>query len=140
MERLIDSGSSAAKSFLVVVSFHGDLGFFDKARDRLQPVRRVLTHKTTVKDVIESLGVPPPEVDLIVFNGQPIDFSFRLQADAALDVYPIASDLFPSCRRARFALLSQTVISESSREISACSGWTSVISATQTIASSWPLR
>jgi uncharacterized protein with PIN domain len=98
MEQSIDAGNSAAKSFLVVVSFYGDLGYFVKTKDRRQPVRRVLTHKTSVKDVIESFGVPHPEVDLIVFNGQPVDFSFRLEADAALDVYPIAADLFPSSR------------------------------------------
>jgi uncharacterized protein with PIN domain len=98
MERSIDSDSSASKSFLAVVSFHGDLGFFVKAKDRLQPLRRVLTHKTSVKDVIESFGVPHPEVDLIVFNGQPVDFSFRLEGDAALHVYPISVDLFPSFR------------------------------------------
>jgi uncharacterized protein len=98
MERSIDSSSSASKSFLVVVSFHGDLDFFVKAKNRLQPVRRVLTKKTSVKDVIESFGVPHPEVDLIVFNGQPVDFSFRLEADAALDVYPISADFFPSSR------------------------------------------
>jgi uncharacterized protein with PIN domain len=98
MERSIDSGSCASKSFLVVVSFYGDLGFFVKAKDRLQPVQRVLTSKTSVKDVIESFGVPHPEVDLIVFNGQPVDFSFRLEADAALEVYPISADLFPSFR------------------------------------------
>jgi hypothetical protein len=98
MERSIDSSSSASKSFLVVVSFYGDLDFFVKAKNRLQPVRRVLTYKTSVKDVIESFGVPHPEVDLIVFNGQPVDFSFRLEADAALDVYPVSADLFPSSR------------------------------------------
>ena len=98
MERSLEPGSSRANSFLVIVSFYGDLVFFVRAKDRLQPVRRVLTHKTSVKDVIESFGVPHPEVDLIVFNGQPVDFSFRLETDAALDVYPISADLFPSFR------------------------------------------
>src|SRR5437667_298415 len=87
VERSMDFGSSTAKSFLVIASFHGDLVFFVRAKDSLQPVRRVLTHKTSVKDVIESFGVPHPEVDLIVFNGQPVDFSFRLETDTALDVY-----------------------------------------------------
>ena len=98
MDRPIDSGNSAAKRFSVVVTFYGDLGFLVKNKDRLQPVRRVLTHKTTVKDVIESFGLPHPEVDLIVFNGQPVDFSFHLEADSALDVYPISTNLFPSFR------------------------------------------
>ncbi len=89
MERSINSDSSAAKKYSVLVSFHGDLGFFLKSKDRLQPSRRVLGHKTSVKDVIESFGVPHPEVDLITLNGQPVDFSFHLEADIALDVYPI---------------------------------------------------
>src|SRR6516225_10157096 len=96
VERSMDLGSSRAESFLVIASFYGDLGFFVGTKDSLQPVRRVLTHKASVKDVIESFGVPHPEVDLIVFNGQPVDFSFRLETDAALDVYPISADLFPS--------------------------------------------
>jgi len=98
MERSIDSGSSAAKRFSVVVTFFGDLAFFVKNKDRLQPVRRVLTHKTSVKDVIESFGVPHPEVDLIVFNGKPVDFSLHLEADTALEVYPISANLFPTFR------------------------------------------
>ncbi len=89
MERSNNSDSSAAKKYFVLVSFHGDLGFFLKGNARLQPTRRVLSHKTSVKDVIESFGVPHPEVDLIVLNGQPVNFSFHLEADTALDVYPI---------------------------------------------------
>src|SRR5271165_1710335 len=98
MERSIDSGNSPSKRYSVVVSFYGDLGFFVKSKDRLQPVRRVLMHKTSVKDVIESFGVPHPEVDLIVVNGQPVDFSFHLEADAALEVYPISAAFFSTFR------------------------------------------
>jgi uncharacterized protein len=90
IERSIGSGDSAAKKYSVVVSFHGDLGFFVKCKERSG--LRVLTHKTSVKDVIESFGVPHPEVDLIVLNGRPVDFSFHLEADAALDVYPISAN------------------------------------------------
>ena len=98
MERSIDSGTSAAKRFSVVVSFYGDLGFFVKNKDRLQPFRRVLTHKRSVKDLIESFGVPHPEVDLIVVNGQPVDFSFHVEADTALDVYPVSATFFSTIR------------------------------------------
>jgi uncharacterized protein len=90
--------NSAAKRFSVDVSFYGDLGFFVRGKDRSQPLRRILTHKTSVKDVIESFGVPHPEVDLIVLNGQPVGFSFHLEADTALDVYPISAELFPAFR------------------------------------------
>jgi uncharacterized protein with PIN domain len=80
-----------AKSFSVVVAFHGDLGFFIKTREKSQPVRRVLTDKTTVKDVIESFRVPHPEVDVIVANGKPVNFAARLEADTTLDVYPVST-------------------------------------------------
>lgn len=98
MERSIYSGSSAAKRYSVVVSFYGDLGFFVKNRDGLKPFRRVLSHKSSVKDVIESFGVPHPEVDLIVVNGQPVDFSFHLEEDTALEVYPISATFFSTFR------------------------------------------
>jgi uncharacterized protein len=91
MERLIDSSSSAAKRFYVVASLHGDLGFFVKNKERPRPAQRVLAHKTSVKDVIESFGVPHPEVDLIIVNGRPVDFSFHLETNTALDVYPISA-------------------------------------------------
>ncbi len=98
MERSSDSSNSAAKRFSVAVSFYGDLGIFVKNKDKLQPIRRLLSYKTSVKDVIESFGVPHPEVDLIVVNGQPVDFSFHLEADTALEVYPISATPFSSFR------------------------------------------
>jgi uncharacterized protein with PIN domain len=41
--------------------------------------------------VIESCGVPHPEVDLILVDGQPFDFHHTLGADADVDVYPVGS-------------------------------------------------
>jgi uncharacterized protein len=92
-----------AKRFSVAVSFHGDLGFFLKDKGSAQPVRLVLAHKTTVKDVIESFGVPHPEVDAINVNGQPVNFSFHLEADTTLEVYPVSTTFFSTLRlQARF--------------------------------------
>jgi hypothetical protein len=42
----------------------------------------------SVKDVIEAFGVPHPEVELILANGQPVDFAYSLQAGDRLAVYP----------------------------------------------------
>jgi len=82
----------------VVLSFGGDLGFFIKQLKPEMPIVRVLKRKTSVKDIIESCGVPHPEVDLIVCNGQPVDFSFQLETDARLDIHPISTPLFPGFR------------------------------------------
>jgi uncharacterized protein with PIN domain len=84
--------------FRVSLSFHGDLSFFLKREERNCVVNRVLSHKSSVKDVIESRGVPHPEVDLILCDGRPVDFAFQVESEAAIDVFPITTELFPECR------------------------------------------
>lgn len=74
--------------FTVRLAFHGSLTFF------LRPtadggIERQLREKTSVKDIIESIGVPHPEVDLILVDGQPVDFGFALSSAKSLDVYPV---------------------------------------------------
>jgi hypothetical protein len=55
-------------------------------------VERRLSEKTSIKDVIESCGVPHPEVDLILVNGQPVNFRHLSESDEDVDVYPIDSE------------------------------------------------
>ena len=43
----------------------------------------------TVKDIIESLGVPHAEVDLILVNGKSVDFSFQLTEGDQVSIYPV---------------------------------------------------
>jgi len=98
VDQSIDSDGTTRKSFSVAVTFHGDLVYFVRNKERLEPHRRVLAHKASVKDVIESFGVPHPEVDLIIVHGQPVQFTFQLQVDTAFDVYPISSSFFSAVR------------------------------------------
>jgi hypothetical protein len=44
-----------------------------------------------VKDVIESCGIPHPEVDVILVDGQTVDFAHTLARDAEIDVFPIGN-------------------------------------------------
>jgi uncharacterized protein len=75
--------------FTIRLKFHGDLPFFLGTKTRPETVERALREKTSVKDVIESCGVPHPEVDLILVDGQPVDFHHTLGTDADVDVYPV---------------------------------------------------
>ena len=75
--------------FTIRLKFHGDLPFFLGSKTRRESVERALREKTSVKDVIESCGVPHPEVDLILVDGQPVDFHHTLRTDADVDVYPV---------------------------------------------------
>ena len=88
-------------TFTVHLRFHGDLPFFLGSRRRQAlPLEKVLREKTSVKDVIESCGVPHTEVDLILANGQPVTFAHHLVRDEEVDIYPVSAppDLFPANR------------------------------------------
>lgn len=43
----------------------------------------------SIKDTIESFGIPHPEVDLILVNGQSVNFSYLLQDGDRVSVYPL---------------------------------------------------
>jgi uncharacterized protein with PIN domain len=77
--------------FTVRLNLHGDLDFFVRTGTRGRRIERSVSEKTSVKDVIESCGVPHPEVDLILVNGQPVDFDFTLAYDADVELYPVGT-------------------------------------------------
>lgn len=71
------------------------LRFYEELNDFLTPEKRKITFLHTcaraasIKDVIESLGVPHTEIDLILVNGESVDFSYQVQADDHISVYPV---------------------------------------------------
>jgi uncharacterized protein len=77
------------KPFTVRLNFHGDLAFFLGRKARVEIIERSLSEKTSVKDVVESSGVPHPEVDLILVDGRPVNFGYGLERDRDIDVYPV---------------------------------------------------
>lgn len=55
---------------------------------------------TTVKDLVESLGVPHTEIDVILVNGESVDFTCRVGDGDRVSVYPVfeAFDMTPVIR------------------------------------------
>ena len=76
------------KPFSVRLNLHGDLDFFLGSKTGRRRLERSLSEKTSVKDVIESCGVPHPEVDLILVNGMPVDFDYGIMSDSEIELYP----------------------------------------------------
>jgi len=68
--------------------FYADLNDFMPAHRRARRFIHVLREPASVKDTIEALGVPHPEVDLILVNGTPVDFSQALHDGDRVAVYP----------------------------------------------------
>jgi uncharacterized protein len=77
------------KPFKVRLRFHGDLSVFLRSKAGDAVIERQLAEKTSIKDVIESCGVPHPEVDLILLDEQTAGFDHTLATDAKVEVFPV---------------------------------------------------
>lgn len=124
--------------------------FYEELNDFLPPDRRkasferAFNGRPAVKDMIEGLGIPHTEVDLILIDGESADFSAPLFDGARVSVYPMfeALDITPvtRVRLARFALADScwTRILVAWRVIFDCSVLIPCIAMTTTT-QSWPV-
>jgi len=73
--------------------------FYEELNDFLPPVKRKtwfiyeFEGKPAVKDAVEAIGVPHTEVDLILVNGESVDFSHHLADGGRVSVYPVFESL-----------------------------------------------
>jgi len=73
--------------------------YYAELNDFLQPARRfaAFAHgfefSASVKEMIEAMGVPHTEVDLILLDGEPVDFSHAVQDGDRISVYPAFKSL-----------------------------------------------
>ncbi|MDZ7717696.1 MAG: Mut7-C RNAse domain-containing protein [Balneolaceae bacterium] len=76
------------------IRFYGDLWDLVSAIDSdHRMIERSLSEPTSVKDLIEGCGVPHTEVDFILANDEPVDFSYRVTGDERISVYPFFNSL-----------------------------------------------
>jgi uncharacterized protein with PIN domain len=89
----------SARRCLVVIAIaamsSAHLRFYAELNDFLSHSRRQVTFvhafatPLSVKDLIESLGVPHTEVDLILVNGESKDFVYQVKDKDRVSVYPV---------------------------------------------------
>ncbi|KKK84713.1 hypothetical protein LCGC14_2780570, partial [marine sediment metagenome] len=76
-----------------------DFRFYEELNDFLPEGKRKTTFSLifkgnpAVKDVIESIGVPHTEVDLILANSKSVDFFYQLKNGDIVSVYPVFESL-----------------------------------------------
>ena len=69
--------------------------FYEELNDFLPALRRKVEfehcfeRRASVKDMIEAFGVPHPEIELILVNGESVDFSYIVQDKDRISVYPM---------------------------------------------------
>lgn len=73
----------------VVFRFYQELNDFLPAERRFRDVAYQYSAKTAVKDAIEAIGIPHVEVDLILADGESVDFSWTLSPGSRIAVYPV---------------------------------------------------
>lgn len=83
-----------------VFRFYAELNDFLPPQQRQAAFAHTFQGRVSIKDMIESLGVPHPEVDLILANGASVDFAYLVQDGDQVSVYPVfeALDIGPVVR------------------------------------------
>lgn len=73
----------------VTLRFYEELNDFLPAEHRKLDFEHAIARGQTAKDLIEALGIPHTEVDLILVNGESVEFGYQLQSGDRLSVYPV---------------------------------------------------
>lgn len=77
----------------ITIRFYEELNDF-LTQDKLQTGFNVeLKKPRSIKDLIESTGIPHTEVDLIFVNGESVDFNYQVQPDDHISVYPVSHSI-----------------------------------------------
>lgn len=77
---------------MITISCHGNLADLLSRKFRKDGVISFdLQRKTSVKDLIESVGIPHPEIDQIIVENKEVDFNYIVAQGVKIDVYPISS-------------------------------------------------
>jgi uncharacterized protein len=75
------------------IRFYEELNDFLPKAKRKTSFSHTFSGNTSVKDVIESLGVPHTEIDLILVNGVSVDFNAKPENGDFVSVYPVFESL-----------------------------------------------
>jgi uncharacterized protein len=89
--------------------FYAELNDFLPADRRGVAFEHAFSGRPSVKDAIESLGVPHAEVDLVLIDGESVDFAAPVRDGSRVSVFPVFEtiDVAPIAR-VRLAPLRQT--------------------------------
>jgi hypothetical protein len=69
--------------------FYEELNDFLPKEKRKIKFEHCFIDRTSVKDLIESIGVPHSEIDLVLVNGKSVDFSYLVNDKDEISIYPV---------------------------------------------------
>lgn len=77
----------------VNLHFYGELNDFLPQSQRDTEFKHELKKPGSIKDLIESVGVPHTEVDLIFVNNSSVDFNYQVRHGDDIRIYPVLNSL-----------------------------------------------
>jgi len=75
------------------IRFYQELNDFLPLSKRKNTFQHIFSGSMTIKDIIESLGIPHTEIDLILANGESVTFIYRPCNKDYISVYPVFESL-----------------------------------------------
>ena len=77
----------------VQIRFYEELNDFLPAEQRKITFQHNFKQSGSIKDMVEALGIPHTEIDLILINGHSVDFNYQVQDGDRISVYPAFESL-----------------------------------------------
>jgi uncharacterized protein len=75
----------------VLIRFYGELNDLISPDYRQSDFEHCFNGQPSIKDLVESTGVPHTEIELILVNGRSVDFSCQITGGEQISVYPAFS-------------------------------------------------
>ena len=75
------------------IRFYAELKDFRLPAQRGREIIHELTQPRSIKDLIESIGIPHPEIELVLVNGNPVKLDHLVQEGEYISVYPLFRSL-----------------------------------------------
>ena len=75
--------------YSITIRFYEELNDFLPKAMRKRDIDYSFPGRRSIKDLVESMGVPHVEVDLILVNGESVDFGYIVRAGDRISVYPV---------------------------------------------------
>lgn len=72
---------------------YAELNDFLRPAERYAVLPRPFRPHQTVKDIAEAAGIPHTEIDLVLVNGESVDFEYRPRAGDRITAYPMFETL-----------------------------------------------
>ena len=77
----------------VTIRFYEELNDFLPPEQHKKPFDCTFKQAGSIKDFVESLGVPHTEIEMILVNGNSVDFDYLIQDRDLISVYPVFESL-----------------------------------------------